>query len=106
MTAGEYMAAGHCFEADGWTVTLDDRFSGGQCPVAVHEDMGAVYELEWDPGGRCWTQDWVVSPLDYHWDDFPALIRDLEALYAEGCLRAAGAIHGLPGASSLGALLC
>ena len=112
MNAQEYIAAGHAIEADGWTITLSDEHSGGRCPVAVHHDTGVIMELEFDCGGGYWSQDWQMSPLDgwtgcvEHWSDPALLIEDLRGLLADGRLRAEGAVHGIPGASTLGSLLC
>jgi hypothetical protein len=109
MNAAEYIDAGYCFDADGWTVTLDDT-DCPTSPVAVHE-AGYVMELEWDdPDDGHWSTDWSMSPLDPHfgdgdWRDPASLIAELKALYAAGRLRVRHAIHGVPGSSRLGALL-
>ena len=110
MTTQEYIEAGHCFETIGWIVTIDD--SDPKCenlPVAVHKDIGQVWDLEYyDEDVDDWRQDWQATHLEDHWGDPSALIAELRKLYDAGHLRVKNAVHNLPGdnVDSLGAIIC
>lgn len=117
MNAQEYISKGHSVDANGWTITLQDYPNGEECPVAIHNDTGAIYHIvyneDWrdeeprlDDNMAHYSRDWASSPLDDYWGNPAKLIECLRDLYAKGLLRVEGAIHGLPGASSLGAIFC
>jgi len=97
------------------TITIDDirNYNGWRVgiaapddlPVAIHADTGQVMDLEYRDRYGYWSTDWSCSRLDAHWGDTAALLTELRRYYRRGSLRVVGAIHGLPGASTLGALM-
>lgn len=116
MNARDYIDAGHYIETEGWIITLDDT-ECQECPVAVHKDTHQVmmlcYNEDWredkprlDDDMAHYSQDWPSSTLDDHWGNPAQLIADLQTLHDRGLLRVKGAIHGLPGADPLGAIIC
>ena len=116
MNAAEYIQKGLSFDADGWIITLEDQGDDAECPVAVHKDNGRVmllfYNDDWqdeeprlDDDMAHYSTDWSSSSLDEHWGNPAKLIDDLRGLYDRHLLRVRDAIHGVPGASELGALL-
>jgi len=95
-------------KTEGWIIALHEN----DLPVAIHNDTGVLYGLEYlqhednAQANWAWSVDWTRSPLDDHWGDETKLLEALAKLLDDGKLRVSGAIHGLPGACPLGAVFC